>query len=147
VAGLPSGEDTPLAAGDVDVPPVAEDPFELVGADVTGVLTTGALATGAGITAAAGATDAGKLEEMGVVAWTTRRVAVCAGVVLTLTSTTRIGGALLRATGIAVPADAAGSLGGNCSAGAAAGRSARPISKQQANTAAHSSIETAPART
>jgi hypothetical protein len=60
---------------------------------------------------------------------------------------TRIGGALLRATGIAVPADADGRLGGSRSAGAAAGLSARPIAKQQAKTSAHSSIEMAAERT
>jgi hypothetical protein len=64
VAGLPFGEDTPLAAGDVDVPPV--DPFELSGVLLTGVLTTGALTAGAGIAAAAGASEAGRLEAMGV---------------------------------------------------------------------------------
>jgi hypothetical protein len=45
-----------------------------------------------------------------------------------------------------VPADAAGTLGGSSSAGAATGRSARPIAKQQANTAAPASTDTSTTR-
>jgi hypothetical protein len=139
VAGLPDDEDPPLPAAGVDVPPVEDVPLELVGA-----VGAGALVTGAGIVATAGVTD------VSVVAPVLRAAALSvkarAGGALTLTTSMLTEGALLRTTGIAVPADAAGTLGGSSSAGAAAGRSACPIAKQQANTAAPASTDTSATR-
>ncbi len=63
------------------------------------------------------------------------------------TSCARSTAALLSATGIAMPAAAAGKLGGNRSPGELAGLSARPITKQKANTATPASAEIAVART
>lgn len=144
-AGLPVDEDPPLPAAGVDVSPVEDDPLELVG-----VVVTGALVTGAGIVAAAGVTDVGSAETEVVVVPELRTAApsvkVRASGALTLATSMLIGGALLRTTGIAVPADTAATLGGSSSAGAAAGRSARPIAKQQANTAAPASTDTSATR-
>ncbi len=142
VAGLPLGEDPPLPAAGVDVPPVEDDPLELVG-----VVVTGALVTGAGVLATAGVLDVGSAETA-VVVVTLLRAAALSVKLRTGTFATSIltGEALLSAAGIAVPADAAGTLGGSSSAGAATGRSARPIAKQQANTAAPASTETSTTR-
>jgi hypothetical protein len=57
------------------------------------------------------------------------------------------GGALLKRTGIGVPADAADSPGSARPAGALAGRSWRPIAKQQAKTTRHSSAVSVSVRT
>ena len=146
VAGLPLGDDPPLPAAGVDVAPADDDPLELVFVVVTGVLPPDT-----GVVVTAGVTDVGSTEPEAVVAPVLRAVAlsvkVRAGGALTLASSMVTGGALLRARGIAVPADAAGTLGGSPSAGAAAGRSARPSAKQQANTAAPASTDTSATRT
>ncbi|MGD1058241.1 MAG: hypothetical protein ABR992_12610 [Solirubrobacteraceae bacterium] len=135
-AGLPVDDEPPLPAAGVDVP-VEDDLLELLG-----VVVTGALVTGAMVVAAAGVTG------VGVVAPADAALSVetRAGGALTLATSMLIGGALLRATGIAMPADAAATLGGSSSAGAAAGLSARPIAKQQANTAAPASTDTSATR-
>ena len=133
----------PLLAG-VDVP-VEDRLLERLGAEATGAFATGV----AGVTAA-GATETGRLGEAAAVTATLAPaivgLAARAGAVATLGPVTSIGGALLRASGIAAPADAADRLGGSLSAGVPAGLSARPIAKQQRNTITHSSIETANAR-
>jgi hypothetical protein len=54
-------------------------------------------------------------------------------------ASTWMGGALARRIGIAGPEAEAVGLADSCSRGAPAGRSARPIKKQHANTAPHSS--------
>lgn len=135
-----------MPAAGVDVPPVEDDPLELIG-----VVATGAFVSGAVVVAAAGVTDVGSAETELVVAPVLRTaepsVEVRAGGALTSGTSMLTGGALLSTTGIAVPADAAGTLGGSSSAGAAAGRSARPIAKQQANTAAPASTDTSATRT
>jgi hypothetical protein len=124
-AGLP-------APGDVEVP---DDPLELVGAVVTGVMATGVLLTITG--GAADPADTAVPDEVRMDR---------TGVLLAVNASVPIWGAVLRTSGIAVPADAAGRLGGNRSAGVTAGRSARPIAKKQANTAAIASTDTNPIR-
>jgi hypothetical protein len=141
VTGLPFGEDPPLPAAGVE-----DDPLELLG-----VLVTGASVTGTGVVVAAGETEGDSAEDSDAGMAPVRLAAVLSvktgmGGTLTLTTSMLIGGALLSATGIAVPAAAAGTLGSSRSAGAAAGRSARPIAKQQANTAAPASTDTSAAR-
>ncbi|HTD07446.1 MAG TPA: hypothetical protein VK680_01025 [Solirubrobacteraceae bacterium] len=144
MTGLLFGDDPPLPAAGVD--PAEDDPLELLG-----VLVTGASVTGAGVVVAAGETDVDSPEDSDAGIASVRLAAVLsvkagAGRTLTLTTSMLIGGALLSATGIAEPAAAAGTLGSSRSAGAAAGRSARPIAKQQANTAAPASTDTSAAR-
>jgi hypothetical protein len=147
VPNLPFREDPPLAG----VLPAEDRPLELVGVEATGAFATGvAGATGAGATAA-GTTEPGALEETALVSATLLLVTVkltarAGGAVATLATATPIAGALLRAIGIAAPADAADRLGGSLSAGVPAGLSARPIAKQQRKAITHSSIETANAR-
>jgi hypothetical protein len=140
VAGF-FGEDPPLPAAGVD-----DDPLELLG-----VLVTGASVTGAGVVVAAGETEGDSAEDSDAGMAPVRFAALLlvktgTGATLTLATSMLIGEALLSATGIAEPAAAAGTLGSSRSAGAAAGRSARPIAKQQANTAAPASTDTSAAR-
>ncbi|HEY4812038.1 MAG TPA: hypothetical protein VIH71_13365 [Solirubrobacteraceae bacterium] len=144
-AGLLFGEDPPLLAAGVEVLPLEDDPLELVG-----VFVTGASVTGAGVVTAAGETDVDSAEDSATTVVPVLPAAVLSmktgggGALITSMLT---GDALLSATGIAVPAAAAGTLGSSRSAGTAAGRSARPIAKQQANTPAPASTDTSAART
>jgi hypothetical protein len=145
-AGLLFGEDPPLLAAGVEVLPLEDDPLELVG-----VFVTGASVTGVGVVAAAGETDVDSAEDSGTTVVPVLPAAVLSmktggGGALALTTSMLTGDALRSATGIAVPAAAAGTLGSSRSAGAAAGRSARPIAKQQANTPAPASTDTSAAR-
>jgi hypothetical protein len=63
--------------------------------------------------------------------------AFAAGEATAVGASTWMGGALARRIGIAGPEAEAVGLVDSCSRGAPAGRSARPIKKQPANTAAH----------
>jgi len=63
-----------------------------------------------------------------------------AGALATAARSISIGGALPRRTGTEVTAEATDRLGGVTSREALAGPTARPIAKQQANTAAHRAI-------
>jgi hypothetical protein len=145
VAGLPFEEDPPLPAAGVDVPPVGDDPLELVDGGVTDDLVSDA-----GVVAKAGVTDVGSAETEVVVApllcTAALSVKARAGAALTSATSTLTGGALFSVSGIAVPADAAGTLGDSPSARVTAGRSARPSAKQQANTAAPTSTDTSAIR-
>jgi hypothetical protein len=150
-AGLPLDEDPPLPAAGVDR-------LELLGVLLTGALAagagvvlTGALVTGAGVVLTAGVAAVGGADTERVVVLVllagVLSVKALAGGALTWGTSILIGEAALKTIGIGVPAAAAGTLGGRCSAGAAAGRSARPIAKQHANTAAPASNETTAMRT
>jgi hypothetical protein len=110
--------------------PVEELWSELVGA-TTGALTAGVVA-GTTLTVELGNTvpAAAVLTELCASAWPDAR----AGARSTFTAGLRISGALLKASGIAAPADSAGRLAGNRSAGVPSCLSARPIAKQHPNT-------------
>jgi hypothetical protein len=131
-----------------DPPPLAEGfvtaggvlVLELVGALTTGVVMTGALtADGATVT---------DVEEplLCTPPTVSAGLAARAGALGGLTASRPIAGALLSAIGIAAPAAAAGRLGGSRSAGALAGRSARPSIRQAMNTSTHNAAEAATAR-
>jgi len=99
---------------------------DVAGADVAGVVVAvGAAETSAGWEAGAGFEAAGA-------------EAFAAGEATTRGASTWMRGALARRIGIAGPEAEAVGLADSCSRGALAGRSARPIKKQHANTAAHS---------
>jgi hypothetical protein len=122
-------EEPPSPAGE-EVP--VEEPWsELVGATTTGAVTAGVVAgriaaVELGETVLAAAVLAEPFASVGLDAR--------AGARSTFTASLRISGALLKASGIAAPADTAGRLAGNRSAGVPSCLSARPIAKQHPNT-------------
>ena len=118
-----------------------------VGAGAVGAGAVGAGAVGAGAVGA-GAVGAGAGGAVTMTVWAvTGGLAGGEGTLATAEPSIPIGGAPLRRTGIAVPADAAERPGGLCSRGVPAGLSARPIAKQHAKTAAHRKVATRNART
>jgi hypothetical protein len=126
-----------LVAG-VEVPPEDGCPL-LAGVPAGGVVAGCVVIAGVTVLEVVGATELGTPADTALTATAVvagaPELLVFGGALTRTMSRMSIGGAPLSASGIETPADAEGTLGGSPSPEASLGRSARPMTKQQAKTA------------